>query len=458
MEILNYVAGEMTSAQSQESFEKLSPFTGEVLAKVTCSSAMDFILALQHSKKAAAAFKESTLEDRALLLEKIAQTLESSASEISYQEALHQGLSAAFVLKNSVQPAVSQYRLCAQSLREEKNPELYSPVGVVGIVSSWCLSLKLISERLAPALAAGNAVIVKPSEFSPITGKILAEALSQAGVPAGLVTILQGKKDLAELMAGHPGIAAITAVGGQAMLENLAKSALGTLKKVQLSGANKGAALVLNGFVYQDRMQDIFASFLMGQGQMCWNSTRLFILESFAKEFIAHTQDFMSQIQPLQDPSGSEIWSPVIDTQAKERSQKSFALATSEMGKVQSFIDKLPGQGFYVQPHIVLDLPNCSTLQQDDLRSPGLLVTSVKYQHESVKWANTGYLAHSASVWGPEDKLDKVVRGLEFEQIWKNRWMDGDSATVLGMKQSFYGNPEISWKGRFYSNVKTLTT
>lgn len=457
MEILNYVAGEMTSSQSQESFEKLSPFTGESLAKVTCSSAMDFIMALQHSKKAAAAFKDSTLEDRALLLEKIADALEGAQTEISYQEALYQGLSTSFVLKNSVRPAISQFQKSAQSLRNEKNPELYSPMGVVGIVSSWCLSLKLISERLAPALAAGNAVIIKPSEFSPITGKILADALSQASVPAGLVTVLQGKKDLAELMAGHPGIAAIAAVGGQAMLETLAKSALGTLKKTQLSGANKGAAIVLNGFAYQDRMLDLYESFLMGQGQMCWNSTRLFILESFAKEFIENTQDFLSQIQPLLDPSGSEIWSPVIDAEAKERSQKSFSLATSEMGKVQNFLEKLPAKGFYVQPHIVLDLPNCSTLQQDDLRSPGLLITSVKYQHESVKWANTGYLSHSASVWGPEDKLDKVVRGLEFEQVWRNRWMNGDSATVLGMKQSFYGNPEVSWNGRFYSNVKTLT-
>lgn len=457
MEILNYVAGELVLSQGQESFDKLSPFTGETLAKVTCSSAMDFILALQHSKKAAAAFKDSSLEDRALLLDKIVQALKSSEKEIAYQEALHQGLSESFVLENGVRSAIVHFQTNAQNLREEKSPELYSPVGVVGIISSWCLSIKLISERLAAALAAGNAVIIKPSELSPITGKILADALSQAGVPAGLVTVLQGKKDLAELMAGHPGIAAITAVGGQEMLEGLAKAALGTLKKVQLSGANKGAAIVLNGFAYQDHMQKIFQSFLMGQGQMCWNSTRLFILESFAKEFIESARDYLNQLEPLRDPSGSEIWSPAIDAEAQKRSQKSFEFATSETGKVQSFMEKLPKQGFYVPPHFILDLPNCSTLQQDDLRSPALLITSVKYQHESVKWANTGYLGHSASVWGAEDKLDKVVRGLEFEQVWKNRWMCGDVATILGMKQSFYGNPEVAWNGRFYSNVKTLT-
>lgn len=458
MEILNYVAGEFVSSQSQESFEKISPFTGEVLAKVTCSSAMDFIFSLQHSKKAAAAFKDSSLEERAALLEKIAQAISESETEIAYQEALHQGLSASFVLKNGVRPAIAHFTANAQSLRAEQSPELYSAVGVVGIVASWCLSLKLISERLAPALAAGNAVIIKVSEQSPVTGKILAEALSKAGVPAGLVTILQGKKDLAELLAGHPGIAAIAAVGSQAMLESLAKSALGTLKKVQLSGANKGASIVLNGFAYQDRMADLFESFLMGQGQMCWNSTRLFILESFAKEFISDTQDYFNQLKPLLDPSGAETWSPVINADVQARTGKSLALATSEMGKVHNFSDRLPVKGFYVQPHFVLDLPNCSALQQDDLQSPALLITSVKYQHEFVKWANTGYLAHSSVVWGPEEKLDKVVRGLEFERVWKNRWLNGDTATVLGMKQSFYGNPELNWQGRFYSNVKTLTT
>ncbi|MBO9668170.1 MAG: aldehyde dehydrogenase family protein, partial [Bdellovibrio sp.] len=113
--------------------------------------------------------------------------------------------------------------------------------------------------------------------------------------------------------------------------------------------------------------------------------------------------------------------------------------------------------GNFARPTFMIDLPNCSEMQQDDLHGPLFLVAAVKYQHESIKWANTSYLGHSSIVWGPDEKLMKVAGKLESANIWLNSWMNGEAQTTFGMKQSSFGNPDMAWAGSFYSDVKKLT-
>ncbi len=182
-------------------------------------------------KKAAISFKESSFEERSLLLKKIADHLEQNAESISYEEALYQGLPQSFVLENSVRVSIQILRHVAESL---SNPlpsnTLVQPNGVVGIITSWVCSLRLIVERMAPALAAGNTVVIKVSEQSPITAKILGEALQQVQAPSGVVTLLQGSADIGQIIAGHPSIQAITAVGKTSTMESIAKAGLTQFK------------------------------------------------------------------------------------------------------------------------------------------------------------------------------------------------------------------------------------
>lgn len=455
MELLNFIGGTFVPAESKNTFPKFSPFDGSVLAQVTSSDAMDVVKSLQGAKKAAAAFRETRFEDRAALLHKIADHLEKNAETISYEEALYQGLSQDFVLKNSVQVSIQILRETAQKVVQPLPSHIsVQSNGLVGIITSWALSLRLVTERLAPTLAAGNAALIKVSEQSPITVKIIGEALQYAEAPAGLVTLLQGSSDVAQLIAGHPSIHAVTAAGKSSTMEAIAKAGSGQFKKLQLSGSAKNPAAVLADTDYKNRMAEIMHPFLMGQGQLCWNTSRLFVLESFAKDFLEEARNYFSSLEPLQNPRGSQSWTPLISEAAIQSIDEKIQSGKAEHGKVFVGGEKL--KGFFYKPTIMIDLTNCSVLQQDELQGPLLLVTPVKYQHEILKWANTSYLAHSGIVWGPSEKTMKVASQLECAHVWINSWMKGETATIFGHKQSSFGNLDMAWAGSFYSDVKIL--
>lgn len=458
MELQNFIGGAFVPSDSQKTFAKISPFDGSEIARVTASDAMDVIKAIQMAKKAASVMKELPLSDRAALLLKLASALEEKSSEYAYQEALHQGLPQSFVLEHSLRPAIRILKEVAASLNQPLSAQvLPHPVGLVGIIASWNLSLLLVIERMAPALAAGNVCVVKFSDLSPITAQILGEALQKAEVPAGAVALLQGDAEVGKIVAGHPSIHAVTAVGKTSTMEQIAKAGLSQFKKLQLAGSVKNSSVVLAGTDYQAQMPEILKSFLLGQGQLCWNSSRLFLLESMSAEFIEAMKAYLDKLEPLTDPNGSSPWTPLITAARREELQKKVQEGKSEHGKVLSGGDSGPGSGFHMKPVMMLDLPNCSVLQQDELQGPLFLMTPVKYQHEILKWANTSYLAQSAVVWGPQEKLGKVVSQLDCAQVWLNQWQPNSESNVFGFKQSSFGNPDRAWSGTFYSDVKILT-
>ena len=444
-------------AESHKTFSKFSPFSGEVVATAACSDAMDVIKALQSAKKAQPLLKEMARPERAALLEKISEYIQTHSDEIAYQEALYQGLSQHFTLENSVKPALKALRQNARALREELPADIVvQPTGIIGIITSWNLSLKLVIERMAPALAAGNALMIKVSEHSPITTQILGEALQAAGAPEGSVNIVQGFTDVAEIIAGHPSVRAVSFVGSSENLERIAKAGVVQSKKMQLAGGAKNSAVVLNDADFKNNIAQILTPFLMGQGQLCWSVSRLFVMEAVAEEFMKTAREYFSSLAKLQDPRGTELWTPMITKMSLLHIDKKIHEGVAEHGKVFCGGKVSAGQGFFYEPTVLLDLPNCSVLQQDELAGPMLIVTPVKYQHEAVKWANTSYLGHSAVVWGPAEKALKVARQIEVAQVWINTWMQGLDINSFGLKQSGFGNPDMRWSGGFYSDVKKL--
>ncbi|MGE5085792.1 MAG: aldehyde dehydrogenase family protein [Bacillota bacterium] len=458
MELLNFIGGEFVASASKKTFVKKSPFDNSELANVASSDAMDVIMALQYSKKALQAVEAYTPEQRGQFLNSLADYLSANAESIAYQEALYQGLPQNFSLKHNIQVAIACLRKNAAEVLKPLPSGTYAhATGIVGIITSWTLSLRLVTERMAPALAAGNAVLIKISEHSPITGQILGEALKAAQIPPGLVQIIQGDAEPGKIIAGHPSIRAVTATGRQSTIESIAKVGLTQLKKLQLSGGAKNSAIVLADFDYKPHLSEILESFLIGQGQMCWNTARLFVLESFFKEFMEDLQAYVAALTPLTSPEGDSLWSPLISPDRVVTINEKIRFGLGEHGKVTGNSDTGGVGGNFIRPTFMVDLPNCSVMQQDELHGPLFLITPVKYQHEILKWANTSYLGHSAVVWGSSEKVLKVAGKLEAAQVWLNSWMSGPEEPIFGLKQSSYGMTDMSWAGSFYSDVKKLT-
>ena len=174
MELLNFIDGKFVPSQSGRFFYKTSPFDQSSLATVTLSNALDVVTALQSAKKARLDWQAQSFEQRAETLNKLADFFELNMELYSFQEALFQGLPAEFAKKYNMTAAINILRACAKSVCDRSEGEvLRDPTGVVGIITSWNLSLKLVVERLAPTLAAGNVCVIKISDLSPITGQIL---------------------------------------------------------------------------------------------------------------------------------------------------------------------------------------------------------------------------------------------------------------------------------------------
>lgn len=457
MDILNFMGGGFVPAQSKNTFLKHSPFSGQVISVVSASDAMDVVVALQSAKKAAPLWATSSRKERSEVLHRLADYLQENSMTIAHDEALHQGLSQAFVAEESVSVAIDILRKNARSLLLELPEKTWvQPTGIVGIITSWCFSLRLIIERLAPALAAGNVCLVKVSEHSPITGKILGEAFQQIQLPAGVVSLIQGAAEVGQVIAGHPSVRAVTAVGRTTTIESVAGAALTQFKKVQLSGSAKNPAIILADTDFQAILPEVLRPFLMGQGQLCWNTSRIFVVESLAPAFLEAVKEFFLGLQPLLHPQGAEVWTPMITNSAVSAIDLKVRNGVGEHGKVFVGGKRKEGSGFFYEPTVMIDLPNCSTMQQDELAGPLLLITPVKYQHDALKWANTSYLGHSGIIWGPEEKAFKVAVQLECAQVSVNSWSTGEGLPIFGFKQSSFGNLDMSWSGNFYSDVKKL--
>jgi aminomuconate-semialdehyde/2-hydroxymuconate-6-semialdehyde dehydrogenase len=450
-EFLNYIDGEFSSSQSHETFEKLNPFTGESLGKVTASNAMDVVRAIQAAKRAQAEIEKWTLEQRSQLLSSIAKNLAEKADAYAYAEALHQGLPKSFVREKSVDFAIHAFANPVVPSTEHVQPS-----GIVSIILSWNLSLRILSERIAAAVAAGNVCLVKVSEYSPITAHIMGEVLSKSKAPQGLVQLIQGKgPEVGAVLAAHPSVRAVNFVGKLANAEKIVQAATPNFKKIQIHAGTKNSCFVLADSEFATRMPKILESFLIGQGQLGWNTTRLFILESTQAEFFEKIKLVLSAQRPATSPDSESLWFPMISAEAVDEMEKKTQQLKIEGGKFVCGGERARGAGFFFQPTFSLDLSNCSELQQDEVHGPLLIVTAVKYSHEMVKWSNTGYYGHSAVIWGSPEKALKVAEKLDVGTVSCNQWLP--AKMQAGHRQSAFGNLETDPWGRFYSDVKVLT-
>jgi aminomuconate-semialdehyde/2-hydroxymuconate-6-semialdehyde dehydrogenase len=457
----NYIDGEFSPAQNKSYFSKMNPFTGEILGKVAASDAMDVIRAIQAAKKAQIEFEKWTFEQRAELLTSIAKKLEEKLETYALQEALHQGLPLQFVKEKSLQYSIKHFRAGAAATRQraqKKDPAFYiQPTGIISLILSWNLSLRLLTERLVPAIAAGNVCLVKVSEFSPVTALIMGEVLTAVQAPKGLVQFIQGRgAEVGALLAAHPSIRGVSFVGKLANAEKVIQGSLPQFKKIQVYSGVKNNMFILPEVDFQNRLPEILQSFLIGQGQLCWNTTRLFVLESFQKEFTEKLSQYLNSLKPASSPEDSSPWTPMISEEVLQQMEMKSQQIKREEGKLITGGKRDSGPGYFFHPTLSLDLPNCSEMQQDEMSGPLLILTAVKYQHEMLKWANTGYYGHSAIVWAPStEKALKIAEKVDVGTVSINSWFPEDFEP--GHRQTSFGQVALSPWERFYSDIKLLT-
>ncbi|MFZ3231292.1 MAG: aldehyde dehydrogenase family protein [Pseudobdellovibrio sp.] len=454
-----------TFQKSSSIFTKMNPFTVEALHLVEASEVMHVVQSIQGSQKAFLDWKNTSFVERIELLTKIKNSLVQNKTEYAKLEALDQGLPIHFVLEHGIQAAIASFERAIDQLQNfsHNDNQIVFANGVTVIVTSWNLSLRVICERLAPALAAGNSVIVKVSSWSPVTAFILGQIAINAQMPSGLIQVLvSNQKDMQELLITHPGVKAVSFVGNlknsSDVLKKISSQSLNQFKKIQIASGSKNSAVALNSPI-ETNFNEIISSFMTGQGQLSWNSNRLFVLEKHEAEWVEKIKNYFTEVLPAQDIEDTSLWSPCLKPESFIQFSEIENLAIKDQAQLIQAKHPLTAtqKNCYLRPTFTKDMSNCSTLQQDQVLAPLFILSVVKYPFDIAKYSNVSYYGQSAHIWAEESKIPKIAEQLEVAQVFKNKWSAQCHLPNKGVKQSGFGLQDYQVFGDFFSNVKKIT-
>jgi acyl-CoA reductase-like NAD-dependent aldehyde dehydrogenase len=442
---------------------KLNPFTQDGLYTHSKNTIIDLVKTIQSANKAFADWKNSSLDDRLQVLEKITAQYILKKDEIILSESLDQGLSLDFTTRANYEiglQLLNNFKHEITHQRDHADPKkIFFANGVVAVILSWNLSNRLFIQKVISALMAGNTVIVKVSSQAISTAVKWKEILQLAGVEEGLVQfVVSDAADFKKLLISHPGIKAITVAGSlatsAAILKTQSETAEQQFKKVQLNSGTKNTCAVLDA-PNEDLVKEVLETFLVGQGQLAWNSSRLFILEKFQKEWIEALQNKLNTLKPATSVEDSSLWGPMVKMANIDKYGYYQKQAVDDQAKLIRTAKK--AELGFAAPFFTYDMSNCSELQQDQLNLPIFVLSAVKYGFDIPKYSNVSYYGHSANIFSQNAPSEKIVNQLDVGLVSLNKWSIYQMISFKAVKQSAFGVQDSQIFGEFNSNVKILT-
>lgn len=441
------------SLSASKSQNILSVFDGRTLGHIEICGPMEVVRALGLAKKALEAAEASSLAERAHLLNSFAQVLSENEQDFAAILAETEGFPKSFMLEKAVRASAQWLREVASQLAQAQGTaaeQIGSPTGVISIFPAGSLSLRTLMERLAPALGAGNVVLIKVPSKAPGLALVLQKLLQLVETPPGFIGVLFGRgEEIGSLLASHPSIRGVSFVGSPKVATQVMNAAVTSGKKIQISaGAKNSLCLLPESDLGQ--LPRWIESVLLGQGSLGWSASRIFVTEAQATEFWPALEGALSSLKPLTSIEGNSPWTPPR-AGTNEQHARWLQMAREEKAKILS----AAGEESASAPIFLRDLSHCSVLQQEEIGAPICIVDVVKYAHEMAKWSNTGDYGLCAQVWGPDDKARRLAQKLQVGRVWINDWM-ADATPFAGWKRSFFGLPDFRWNGSFFSNQKSV--
>ncbi len=464
MRIQSFINGKR-SANFDRPILKKNPYNSTELHQFNSADMLEAVTAIQHSQKYFVEFKQSTIPERFQILKRIKAFIVVNQLRFAQLESNDQGLPLSFTLKNSISAILNTLDSTMAELMSaiKEDQRRYTAVGVISIICSWNLSFRIISERLFPAIAAGNTVVIKVSSLSPVTAVILAEIIEACDLPAGLIQIvLSSDSEVKRILVTHPGVKAVSFVGNLAHANEVIRSAASVasqqFKKLQIASGTKNTAAALLD-PDEKVFNEIISSFLIGQGQLAWNSSRLFVLEKNEKEWLEKIRNYLDGIRPAESIDDDSAWTPVLKSESYKTFQELSSQAVADQARLllpRYELNKFQKSNF-LPATFTQDMSNCSTLQQDQVFAPLFIFSTVKYAFDISKYSNVSYFGFAAHLWGDEEKILKVADFLEVGLICKNKWSAQVFGPVRSVKQSGFGIQDYRVFGDFFSNAKIMT-
>ncbi|MBL0357403.1 MAG: aldehyde dehydrogenase [Chitinophagaceae bacterium] len=472
----NFIGGNFIGPLSGEFLDGINPASGEVYYQIPNSNKKDIAIAVSAAQKAFASWSNTAAEQRFAILNKIAELIEQYADELALAETNDNGKPLWLSKAVDIKRAADNFRFFATGIMHfageshftnDKNAVNYTlrqPIGVVGCISPWNLPLYLFTWKIAPALAAGNCVIAKPSEITPVTAFLLGKICKEAGLPDGVLNIVHGDgPNCGEAIIKHPDIKAISFTGSTRAGERIASIAAPMFKKLSLELGGKNPNIIFADCDWEKMMKETIRSSFSNQGQICLCGSRILIeksiYEKFKSEFIARTKQ-LTVGDPLDEKSKQGA---IVSKVHFEKIMNCIAIAKEEGGTILCGGNaiQLAGRcntGYFIEPTIIENLgPDCKT-NQEEIFGPVVTLQSFETEEAALQLANATNYGLACSIWTQDTgKANRMAIKVQSGIIWINCWLLRDLRTPFGgMKNSGVGR-EGGWEAlRFFTETKNV--
>ncbi|MGQ7312060.1 gamma-aminobutyraldehyde dehydrogenase [Microbacterium arabinogalactanolyticum] len=467
----NHIGGSFRDAHGTGTLDLIDPATGEVDGRIPLSDADDLDAAYAAAAAAFAIWRDTTPAERQLALFRIADAMAARAEEFADLESQDTGKPRATLVADEIEQSVDQLRFfagAARSLEGRAAGEYLAghtsyvrrePIGVIGQVTPWNYPLNMAVWKIAPALAAGNTVVLKPAESTPRSTLLLAEIVAEH-TPAGALNVVLGARETGATLVAHPVPQMVAITGSVRAGMAVASSAANDLKRVHLELGGKAPAVVFADAPLQKAAEGIVAAAFFNAGQDCTAATRVLVHSSVHDELVRMLVDRTRTHARTGGPHAEGVFFGPLSSAA-------------QLAQVQGFVDRLPAharietgghrqgeRGYFFEPTIVSGMRQDDEAVQDEVFGPLLTVQSFETDDEALAMANGVRYALAASVWTRDHgRALRFTRDLDFGCVWVNTHIPFVSDMPHGgFKHSGYGKDLSQYGFDDYTRIKHVMT
>ncbi len=473
--ITNYIGGQHLAPRAGNYLHNINPATGERIGTIPASDSADVEDAVAAARQALPHWQHSKPEERFAILNKIADLIDQYQDEFALAETTDNGKPLSLSKRVDIPRASANFRFFATGIMHFSteshimedtavNYTMRQPIGIVGCISPWNLPLYLFSWKIAPALAAGNCVIAKPSEVTPLTAYLLSHICTEAGLPAGVLNILHGDgPSCGSAIVAHPAIKAISFTGSTRAGQHIASVAAPMFKKLSLELGGKNPNIIFEDCNWDKMMRTTIQSSFANQGQICLCGSRILVQRSvyqkFKEEFVANAAK-LTVGDPLLPESKQGA---VVSKMHYEKILSCIELAKAEGGNILlgGHAVEVPGRcanGYFIAPTIVEGLGAQCRTNMEEIFGPMVTIQAFDTEAEAIALANCSDYGLASSVWTQDiSKANRVAMQIQSGIVWLNCWLLRDLRTPFGgVKNSGVGR-EGGWDAlRFFTEPKNV--
>ena len=440
-----FIGGKFVKPKKGKSFNTINPATEEILAKIAYADKLDIDLAVASARSAyTKVWSKLPAKERGKYLYRIARILQERAREFAVVETLDNGKPIRESRDTDIPLAAAHFFYhagWADKLEYAGFGNKPKPLGVVGQIIPWNFPLLMLAWKIAPALATGNTVVLKPAETTPLTALLFAEVCQQAGLPDGVVNIITGDGITGAALVNHPDVNKIAFTGSTEVGKAIARSIAATKKSATLELGGKAANIIFEDAAIDEAVEGVVNGIFFNQGHVCCAGSRLLLQENVMDEVLEKLKKRMSLIR-VGDPMDKNTDLGAINSSEQlKRIKELTSTGDAEGANRWSPECKLPSKGYWFAPTIFTGVSQSHRIAREEIFGPVLSVLTFRTPAEAIEKANNTMYGLSAGIWS--DKGSKILwaaKQLKAGVIWSNTFNKFDPASPFGgYKESGWG-------------------